>query len=241
MLTVKNKWVFSLFWINLAVGIAMLVLVAMGQVVTLRELLPILAYALIYANTTGLLAAFIIDRILRKLAERKLRPLPVVLISIVALTALGSLLVQSLLMQLRLVVPVHFWPEYWHTLRVAMPLALVFALGAMVHGSLRGRIQVMETALRDKELTEQRLQKLAVEAKLRSLEARIHPHFLFNTLNSISALIPVNPVRAEQLVGRLAVLLRASLDSGRQPLIPLREELDMVASYMDIAEAGLRD
>ena len=55
--------------------------------------------------------------------------------------------------------------------------------------------------------------KLAAEARLSSLESRIHPHFLFNTLNSISSLIVTNPARAEQMVGRLAALLRASLRS----------------------------
>jgi two-component system sensor histidine kinase AlgZ len=241
MPALKNKWAFSLFWVNLAVGIVMLVLLAAGQISTLRDLLQTLAYALIYANVTGLLGVFIIDRILGKLAQRKLPVIPVVLISIVALTAVGSLLVQGLLMQLRLVVPVHFWPEYWHTLRVATPLGLVFALGAMAHGSLRNRMQVMEETLRDKELAEERLQKLAVEARLRSLEARIHPHFLFNTLNSISALIPLNPGRAEELLGRLAVLLRASLDSGHQPLIPLRQELAMVTSYIEIEKVRFGD
>src|SRR5262249_45255583 len=79
------------------------------------------------------------------------------------------------------------------------------------------------------------------EAQLRSLESRIHPHFLFNTLNSISALIAVNPGRAEQIVGRLATLLRASLDTSNQPLIPLHQELAMVESYVDIERVRLGD
>ena len=241
MPAIKSKWVFSLFWINLAVAIVMLVLVAARQISTLREFLQVLAYASIYANVTGLLGVLLIERIWRILAQRKLPVLPVVLISIVALTAVGCLLVQGLLMQLGFVVPVHFWPEYWHTLRVATPLALVFAMGAMAHGSLRGRMQLMEQILRDKELAEERMQKLAVEARLRSLEARIHPHFLFNTLNSISALIPQSPARAEQLVGRLAVLLRASLDSGHQTLIPLRQELAIVTSYTEIEKVRFGD
>jgi LytS/YehU family sensor histidine kinase len=115
-----------------------------------------------------------------------------------------------------------------------MPLALVFGLGALVHGSLRERVELMEARLREKEAAEERAQKLATEARLRALEARIHPHFLFNTLNSISSLIAVNPARAEQIVGRLATLLRASLDNSDQPLIPLRQELAMVESYVDI-------
>ena len=73
------------------------------------------------------------------------------------------------------------------------------------------------------------------------LESRIHPHFLFNTLNSISSLIAVNPVRAEQIVGRLAALLRAFLDNSDRSLIPLREELAMVESYVDIERVRFGD
>jgi len=111
----------------------------------------------------------------------------------------------------------------------------------LVHGSLRGRVQIMEEKLHEKEMSEERSRKLAAEARLRSLESRIHPHFLFNTLNSISSLIAVNPERAEQTVGQLAALLRASLDSGQQPLIPLRQELAMVKSYMDIERVRFGD
>ncbi len=64
---------------------------------------------------------------------------------------------------------------------------------------------------------------------------------MFNTLNSISSLIVVNPERAEQIVGQLAALLRASLDTGRRPLLPLREELAMVESYLDIERVRFGD
>ena len=59
-------------------------------------------------------------------------------------------------------------------------------------------------------MEEERARKLLVEARLSSLESRIHPHFLFNTLNSISSLIPSDPARAEEIVGKLASLLRFS-------------------------------
>jgi LytS/YehU family sensor histidine kinase len=131
-------------------------------------------------------------------------------------------------------VPTHFWRQYFHTLRAVTPLAFVFGLGGLVYGSLWTRVQQMGEKLREKEIAEERARKLAAEARLRSLESRIHPHFLFNTLNAISALIPVDPTRAEQIVGRLATLLRASLDAGSQQLIPLRQELALVESYVDI-------
>jgi sensor histidine kinase YesM len=241
MTKVRNPWAFSLFCINLAVGLVLLIENASNQFASMRDLLRAATYALVYANLTGLLGTLVMGGMAVWLTQRGISLRFVVPIGLVLLTAVGGLLAQALLMQLGFVAPEHFWAEYLNTLRLATPLALVFGFGAFVHGSLRNRVEVMEEKLHEQELTEERTRKLAAEARLRSLEARIHPHFLFNTLNSISALIPVNPDRAEQLLGRLAVLLRASLDSGRQPLIPLRQELAMVESYMAIEKERLGD
>ena len=240
MAPMKHKWAFSLFWINLAVAVVVLVLIVGNQISSVRELLHVLTYALVYANLTGAMGVLVLGGLAERFALRS--PLvPVVAVGVIVLSALGCLLAQTLLMEIGFVIPQHFWAEYLHTLRVALPLAVVFGLGAMVHGSLRGRVQLMEEKLHEKEVTEERARKLAAEARLRSLESRIHPHFLFNTLNSISSLIAVNPARAEQIVGRLAALLRASLDTSNQPLIPLRQELAMVESYIDIERVRFGD
>ena len=240
MAPMKHKWAFSLFWINLAVAVVVLVLIVGNQISSVRELLHVLTYALVYANLTGAMGVLLLGGLAERFALRS--PLvPVVAVGVIVLSALGCLLAQTLLMEIGFVIPQHFWAEYLHTLRVAIPLAAVFGLGAMVHGSLRGRVQLMEEKLHEKEVTEERARKLAAEARLRSLESRIHPHFLFNTLNSISSLIAVNPARAEQIVGRLAALLRASLDTSNQPLIPLRQELAMVESYIDIERVRFGD
>ncbi len=230
----KRKWAFSFLWINFAVAVVALIQVATHQLSSVRELMHMLAYALIYANLTGLLGILAIGGAAERLATRKVPLIVVVSVGVIVSAALGCLVAQTLLMEIGVVVPQYFWQEYFHTLRIAMPLALVFGMGAVVHGSLRDRVQLAEAELRVREAAEERAQKLATEARLRSLEARIHPHFLFNTLNSISSLIAVNPARAEQIVGQLAALLRASLDTSHQPLIPLREELAMVESYVDI-------
>jgi two-component system sensor histidine kinase AlgZ len=77
--------------------------------------------------------------------------------------------------------------------------------------------------------------KAAVRAKqadLESLQARIRPHFLFNTLNTGAALVHRHPERAEQLLLDLADLFRAALAGPRE--IPLAEELDLVRRYLDI-------
>lgn len=239
--SVRRRWIFSLLWINLAVIVVILVQLVANQMSSVKDLLRVLAYALVYANLTGILGTWVLGGLAEKMALRKSYLVPTVAVGIIVFTAAGCLMAQTLLMVLGLVVPQHFWPEYLRILRVAMPLAVVFGLGAVVHGSLRERVQIMEEKLHEKEVAEERTRKLAAEARLRSLESRIHPHFLFNTLNSISSLIAVNPARAEQMVGRLAALLRASLDSSHQPLIPLREELAMVESYVDIEKTRFGD
>jgi two-component system sensor histidine kinase AlgZ len=241
MTTPTKPWALALLWINLAVAIVMVIESAAGQFAGLRELLRAATQALIYANLTGLLGTLLMGSLLQRLAQRGHSLRFLVPVGIVAFTVIGGLLAQALLVPLGFTKVEKFWSEYLDNLRVAMPLALMFGLGAFVHASLQTRVVNMEQKLREQQLAEDRTRKLATEARLRSLEARVHPHFLFNTLNSISALIPVNPEHAEQLVGRLAVLLRASLDSGRHPLIPLREELTMVASYLAIEKARLGD
>ncbi len=69
-------------------------------------------------------------------------------------------------------------------------------------------------------------------ARLRALQARIHPHFLFNTLNTIASLIPGQPDQAEQAVLDLADLLRSALTDRMS--IPLAEELELTRRYLAI-------
>jgi len=237
----KRKWLFSLSWVNAAVGIVLLIQFASGQFGNTRDFLNSLAYSLVYANLTGVLGILLMGKLVERMFLHKFPLFPSVILSLVAFVAVGCLGAQLLLMWIGFVVPRNFWAEYLHTLRIATPLAGVFGLGALVHALLRDRVELAEKQLHEKAVAEERARKLAAEARLRSLEARIQPHFLFNTLNSISALIAVNPGRAEQIVGRLSTLLRASLDNSGRSLIPLQQELAMVQSYVDIERARFGD
>lgn len=233
----RRNWPLSFLWTNLAVALVVLILLSGNQVSSVRQVLKALAYALIYANSVTLFGLSLGGMLVRRLTLRKLPLLPAAAICIGLMVPTGCLLVQAVLMAIGVVVPQHFWREYLFVLRISLPLAMVFGMGAFAHATLRDRLQLAEKAVREKELAEQRAQILATEARLRALESRIHPHFLFNTLNSISSLIATNPVRAEQIVGCLAVLLRTSLDASEQSLIRLREELAISQSYLDIEQA----
>lgn len=96
----------------------------------------------------------------------------------------------------------------------------------LVYGVVQGRRRRERAAL---ELT-----VLAREAQLMALRAQLNPHFLFNCLNSLRALIVQDPVRAASMVTALGDLLRYALASDRRQLVPLSEELAIVDQYLDL-------
>jgi two-component system LytT family sensor kinase len=78
-------------------------------------------------------------------------------------------------------------------------------------------------------------------AQLEALRAQLQPHFLFNTLNSVSELMHIDIVAAERMVDSLSGLLRVSLDSSAQQEIPLREELEILDLYLRIQQVRFSD
>jgi LytS/YehU family sensor histidine kinase len=128
------------------------------------------------------------------------------------------------------------WPAYRHTLLFAIAITVMIGVTVSAFGAVRHRLDEATIELRNRQLAEERARKLATEAQLSSLESRVHPHFLFNTLNSISALIREDPRTAERTVERLAALLRESLDIDRNRLVPLSRELRIIENYLEIEQ-----
>lgn len=71
------------------------------------------------------------------------------------------------------------------------------------------------------------LTKLRVEA----LQRQLHPHFIFNTLNAVGAIMQTDVAAAEEMIAALAALLRTATDKSNRPLVPLREELSLLDRY----------
>jgi sensor histidine kinase YesM len=94
---------------------------------------------------------------------------------------------------------------------------------------------------REGEHTAERLAAGLAEARLHALKMQLQPHFLFNTLNAISALIPDEAKPARRMVARLGDLLRATLDHEDTQEVTLREELAFLQPYLDIEQARLGD
>jgi signal transduction histidine kinase len=75
------------------------------------------------------------------------------------------------------------------------------------------------------------------QAELRALRAQVQPHFLFNTLNSIAALIPIDPSAAEEMTTRLSELFRHGLSASERETTSLKDELSFELAYLDIERA----
>jgi LytS/YehU family sensor histidine kinase len=94
---------------------------------------------------------------------------------------------------------------------------------------------------REREVIASALEAQLARAQLSALRAQLHPHFLFNALNTISALIPRDPSAADRMIERLGELLRRSLDAEGAAEVPLEEELRFLDGYLEIERARFRD
>lgn len=153
---------------------------------------------------------------------------------ILGCTVVGSLAANLLFLAVGLPPASGFWNSFWLVTEFATVIALIFGLSAFAY-------EVLGTVLHTTQLAEERARKYALEAQLASLESHIRPHFLFNALNTISSLIHDDPALAESLIGKLAALLRFSLDSNQQRLAPLASELKIVMDYLEIERARFGD
>lgn len=195
---------------------------------------------LIYANVIGIAAHALLGPLRDRLAGRRasIRWLGVAL-ALLTITVLGSLLAGTLAGALGLFGDVPFWVAQRASLGVAVVLAMTVGMGIAVYESTRARLDETRERLRARELEVERAQRLATDARLASLESRLHPHFLFNALAAIAAQVREAPERAERLLVEFADLLRASLDATKRHTVPLGDEIAVVQSYLEIEHARL--
>lgn len=95
--------------------------------------------------------------------------------------------------------------------------------------------------LRQRELRAVELERDAANARLAALSARLQPHFLFNALNTISSAAYDDPAAADDMIGRLGVLLRHALGSSDRPEVRVDEEVALLRAYVSFVEARFGD
>jgi len=145
-------------------------------------------------------------------------------VAMVGFALAGSALAIGILIVIGYLPPGSFWRWYAGSARVS--IAVTLTVGLFI------------TAF---EMNRARLAQANVQARLASLESRVQPHFLFNTLNSIAALTHDDPAGAERMTTELAAILRSALDSHNAALVTLDEELGLVRSYLSIEHVRFGD
>ncbi len=125
------------------------------------------------------------------------------------------------------------------TLRDAARMALLSLDYGVLHYGIVLLAQMAQEFFRRSERDRTRASRLETElarAQLQALKMQLHPHFLFNTLNTISELIHSDPDTAERMVIRLSDFLRLTLDHMGVPEVPLSVELDFLRRYLEIEQ-----
>jgi len=196
--------------------------------------------SLLYASIIGTAAHLALPRVARRLTGRS----PVVfwlgLIGVLfVLSLVGSLVAGAVAAAVGLFGPGVSWASPRSSLGIGFVITLTIGLAIAVHETMRARLDHARESLRERELEVERARRMASDARLASLESRLHPHFLFNALAAIAGQVRESPEHAERLLGEFAELLRASLDSTQRHTVPLGDEVDIVRAYLEIEQARL--
>jgi len=128
------------------------------------------------------------------------------------------------------------WPELPSSFRVAAPTIFGFGFLLYLLAMAASYLAAAYAASRDAERRGLELQVLAREAELRALRAQLDPHFLFNSLQSISALTTADPAAARRMCLLLADFLRETLSLGSRDRIPLSAELALVRKFLAVEQ-----
>src|SRR5262249_39495485 len=120
---------------------------------------------------------------------------------------------------------------------------LQFHWDVFIYAALLGVVHAFSFSrtLKDREIRASKLETQLAQARLDALRMQLPPHFFFNPLNAISALIHEDPDAADKMAVRLSELLRAVLDTASVQKVPLRDEMAFVEKYLEIECTRFRD
>ncbi|HEY0723690.1 MAG TPA: histidine kinase, partial [Pyrinomonadaceae bacterium] len=130
-----------------------------------------------------------------------------------------------------------FWNRYFLLILNFTPTNVMFYWGVIVIEHALDYYQ----KLQERELRASQLEAQLAQSQLQVLKMQLHPHFLFNTLNAISALIRESPDEAEEMVSRLGDLLRMTLETAGLQEVPFKKELEFLRHYIDIEQTRFQD
>jgi hypothetical protein len=122
-------------------------------------------------------------------------------------------------------------------LRTPLPLGKLAFVDGIIAVVISLVISAFVKLQAEKALRERTLSEAAAKAQTFALQAQINPHFFFNTLNTISALVPIDPKAAQETIGRLADMFRYTLSCSRGELVSLEDELTFARNHLMLERA----
>jgi sensor histidine kinase YesM len=209
-----------------------------------RPMAAAFAIALLFSFCIGPALATVMPRLGPMVWRRFRFPLNwgAMIVVMIVIAAAGSLLALSILTAVGYIQGGRMFAAWLGgSLKVSIIITLTFGILITSYEVMRAQLDAATLQLRTKERDEAEAQRVAAEARLASIESRVQPHFLFNTLNSIAALVHEDPSGAERMTGQLASLMRSSLDTQSTPLVPLAQETRVVSDYLEIERVRFGD
>jgi len=231
-----------MLWCTVIAVFCMLLFAAIQGVRSLGDLVGTFVGSWIVSNCMGVLIGVVLGPVWARLWGLRFPLNWLAVVSVMfAVAAVGLVIALLIAVTLRLMPQGEAVAQYWRLYPFVTVVTLIFGIWGTNEAVLEGQLSRTTKALEVKRQEEERARQIAIEARLTSLESRIRPHFLFNTLNSISQLVHEDPQRAERLIEDLSALLRSSLDMSHQQAIRLGDELRLVENYLSIERARFGD
>jgi sensor histidine kinase YesM len=131
--------------------------------------------------------------------------------------------------------------KYLQFINQSVPWRLGSGLFYYIFTNLFYYLLISYQNLQEKTKNEAELRTLVKETELNMLKAQINPHFLFNSLNSVSSLTITNPAKAQEMIIKLSEFLRRSIGHKDHVLTPLNQEIDHIMLYLDIEKVRFGD
>ena len=133
--------------------------------------------------------------------------------------------------------PYHF-SDHFSVYRFS--LLIVVVVNTIIYFYIAQR-ETMKATLREKELDLVKIKQLKTQAELQTLQSKINPHFLYNSLNSIASLIREDADKAEDMTLKLSRLFRYSINSHQENMAPVTDEMEIVNTYLAIEKVRFGD
>jgi two-component system LytT family sensor kinase len=151
----------------------------------------------------------------------------------------------GMLIAIELIYLVQAWlygiPYHFFHLQDTLFSTIVVIIICTVIFSYHAQKERMDIRLKEKDMDVLRLNQMKTQAQLATLQSKINPHFLYNSLNAIASLIHEDPDKAEDMTLKLSKLFRYSINQNQEALVLLEEEMEIVRTYLDIEKVRFGD